>query len=903
MRLKTLIPVMMAAALVAGAVTPAYSAVGKKDTKAATAAKASSKKGKKATAAADTTARKPKKKQTAYQKFMKNVTSTAKGEFVDIYMAKGNKVYMGLPKKYLDREILAGGTIKAVSSPSRVNIGYKYSDPIALKVSLEDSVVVLSKPNAGVSVSNGDPALLKAAEVNFMPRTYKRLPLKAYSRDSSAVIFEITDVIKDLAPKGGMVNPSKDKSSYGVGNAKSFKDNASVEVTQEVELKQNMGIFSFLFGRLTVKSLVSFMLMPEHKMNPRVRDSRIGVFATYNTEARTSMYELAADKDGIKSYVLANRWRVEPSDTAAWLAGKKVPVTKPIVWYVDNTFPKSWIGPIKEGVLAWNAAFEKIGLLGAIEVRDFPTAEEDPEFDPDNLKYSCIRFVTNPTMNAMGPSWVDPQTGEILNASVLVYNDIIRLVNNWRFILTSQVDERVRARRMPQDVIDESMVYVISHEIGHTLGLMHNMAASAAYPVEKLRDPAFTAKYGTTPSIMDYARFNYIAQPGDKGVKLTPPSLGVYDEYVIEWLYKPVIGAKDMWDEAAIAGKLIDRHAGDPMYRYGPQQIARQGYAAYDPSARTEDLGDDPIKASGYGIANLKYILPKVNTWITDDYGYEHRGDLYTQAINQYYRYLGNVLSQVGGIYLNDVKQGTPGQTVKPVDKAVQKASFKWVMDQMKGISWINEPSLTANLPLHVNASNLIAANIAREIIGNVASNVAMAGHIAGKDGYGTADLFEDIYKEMFLNPGSGKELTSEEKAMQREIVNISARPMIVSQNVTKFADGAFTSDFSAYPTLDMLVITGGIDRELMESRGAELREIENTYGEGAVAAMLGFGESKGYFQRAVNTSAVDETASYRAELVGKVNKLARIRKDSAPAKDRAHYAQIYRLTKIALGE
>lgn len=184
-------------------------------------------------------------------------------------------------------------------------------------------------------------------------------------------------------------------------------------------------------------------------------------------------------------------------------------------------FQELWKQPIKEGTLRWNEAFEKIGFKNAVQVRDFP--KDDPEFDPDNLKYSCIRYLPSSTANAMGPSWVDPTTGEIVNASVLVYNDVIRLINNWRFVQTAQIDPSVRAKKMPDDIVKESIAYVVAHEVGHCLGFMHNMSASAAYPVDSLRSASFTNTYGTTPCIMDYARFNYVAQPGDKGVRLTPP--------------------------------------------------------------------------------------------------------------------------------------------------------------------------------------------------------------------------------------------------------------------------------------------------------------------------------------------------------------------------------------------
>ena len=854
------------------------------------------------------TAEKKTETSTPYQKFLKTVTDSTKGEFVSFYKAKGNKIFMEFPRELLGRKLLAGSTIKSVSSPIRVDVGYKYEDPMLIRIELEDSIAVLTQPNAGASVTNGDPRLEAAARTNFMPVLYKRIPVKAFVPDSSRFIFEITEMLKDIVNKG-VINPSKDKTAYSVGAMKSFSDNASIDVTQNAEIKRSLGLFSLVYGEVTVTSTASFLLLPEEKMRPRVRDSRIGIFATYNKQGNTAMYELSPDADGIKTYVLSNRWKVEPVDMAAWKRGEKVAVKKPIVWYVDNTFPASWVPSIKKGVLAWNAAFEKIGLKDVMEVRDFPTPEEDPAFDPDNLKYSCIRFVTTPTANAMGPSWVDPTTGEILNASVIVYNDILKLINNWRFVLTAQVDERVRARRMPQDVIDESLVYVISHEIGHTLGLMHNMGASSAYPVESLRDPAFTATHGTTPSIMDYARFNYVAQPGDKDVRLTPPDLGVYDEYAIEYLYKPVPEARDMWEEAKIANRLIDAHAGDPMYRYGPQQSS----TTYDPSALTEDLGDDPVKASDYGIANLKYILPHIDEWIDGDDDRSHRTALYNQVVNQYLRYVNNVLNQVGGIYLNDVKDGTPGTPVKSVPRDVQKASLKWVMDQIRTCGgWLNAPELTDAFVLHADLSNSIATSVMRSLVGSVPSRVVLSAHVAKDGGYPLAEYYDDLFDEVFASTIHRKALSSEEKAMQRDMLSTMVKPIITATGTKRVVDGIRLDELARYPSLDMLILTGDIDPTMAEQFGDTLRDIEEHYGTGAVAALMEreglfhdycFGESKGYYQTAVSTASIDETASCRLAFVQKVNALVKSRRKGGPAADRAHYAYLYQLTSAAVGE
>ena len=837
---------------------------------------------KKDTTAASKPAAKPK--LNTYQKFMKDVVDSTSGDFALFYKAKDGKLFMELSKEKLGKAILMGSTVKGVSNAARVNIGYKYADPVTVLFQLEDSTVVVTKPGGGASLSTPEEGLAKAIERNYIPKVLKRIPVKTLPADSASVIFDISELVKDMAPRGGVIKAKSKDACLSIGKVKSFEDNASVELTENVSFSQE-GLFgSTNMGEGTIKSEVSFLLLPEKPMNPRLRDSRVGVFGTHDVDSKLLFYDLRTNEDGMRPYMLANRWRLEPSDTAAWLAGKMVPVTKPIVWYIDDSFPESWRKPIKDGVLAWNAAFEKIGLKGVMEARDFPTPEEDPEFDPDNLKYSCIRFVPNATMNAMGPSWTDPRTGEILNASVLVYNDVIRLINNWRFVLTAQVDERVRTKKMPQDVIDESMVYVISHEIGHTLGLMHNMGASSAYPVEKLRDPEFTAKYGTTPSIMDYARFNYVAQPGDKGVKLTPPDLGVYDYYAIEWLYKPVIGAKDMWEESAIAEKLVDEHAGDPMYRYGPQQPGVLTYVILDPSALTEDLGDDPIKASDYGIANLKYILPNINSWIRDDADFTHRKNLYTRVYMQYYTYLQNVIYQIGGIYFNEVKEGTCDlKPSMPVDRDVQKASVKWLLDQTADMSWINEPSLTDQFDFHVDIAPVLAGDIGHRLASYIPQNIVFSAHIAGEeDAYTLREYFDDVYEGLFASR-SGR-LTQEEKTRQNAFVQISGRLLPTAPKGRSLDDGS-------------PLLSDG-DGWLLQAAS----------GEGFCHCCDGtdsFGEAKPYFRQVPvrEMNSISELTPYREEIMKKICSLAKRRSKSGIAADRAHYTSIYIACKMALGE
>lgn len=855
---RSIILTLIAAALLVPSTDVAASVFKKKKKKAQTEATAAQKPA-------------PKKKQTPYEKLMKEVADSACGKTFNLYRTSKDKIYMGFPRNMMGRRMLVGSTITATSNPAYLNVGYKYVKPTYFQIDLKDSLVVLTVP--GTNATSSDPGMQAAIERNYIPKVLRRIAVQATSKDSSEVVFEVTPLINSVAPKGKNFSLTKaaDEKSTWFSDLKAFSDNASVKVHSNVDFTKTFLMLKGKVGSGSMAYTVSFMLLPENPMPARVQDSRIGVFPVGPGEGSVK-YNLTSAEDGFKGYVLASRWRLELSDTTAWQKGQKVTVKNPIVWYVDNSFPEAWKAPIKEGVLAWNKAFEAIGLKDVMQVRDFPTAEEDPQFDPDNLKYSCIRYVPDATMNAMGPSWVDPVTGEILNASVLVYNDVIKLINNWRFVQTAQVDEKVRAVKMPQDIIDESLVYVISHEIGHTLGLMHNMGASSAYPTDSLRNAAFTAKYGTTPSIMDYARFNYVAQPGDKGVKLVPPSLGVYDEYAIKWLYTPVIGAKDIWEEAEIAGKIIEAKAGDPLYRYGAQQMATSAaYGSYDPSARTEDLGDDPIKSSDYGIRNLKYILPRMNEWIgADDEDFTHRGDLYTQLTNQYYRYIGNVMAQVGGIYLNNVKDGSAVKPSVPVARKVQRASLKWVVAQLRSSSWINEPSVTSNLPLAAPQSNKICAAVAKSLASTVPTNVMLSSAVPGVAGpYTVKEYYDDLYAEVFASSIAGRRLSSEEKTLQREVLTAS------SKDVKSVLSKSFAEETEADEHL------GGQDWCGFED--------------------YSLGEGQSPFQKAVSVQTIDESDGCRIVFLNKVKALASSRRSSAPSEDKAHYEYLLARVNAAL--
>ena len=549
--------------------------------------------------------------------------------------------------------------------------------------------------------------------------------------------------------------------------------------------------------------------------------------------------------------------------------------------------------------MRWNKAFEKIGFKNVVQVLDFPT--NDPNFDPDNLKYSCIRYVPSSTQNAMGPSWVDPMTGEILNASILVYNDIVKMLNYWRFVQTAQIDPRVRNKKLPKDVLEESMAYVLAHEMGHCLGLMHNMAASAAYPVDSLRSASFTQKYGTTPSIMDYARFNYVAQPGDKGVKLTPPDLGIYDEYAIRWLYTPVPDAGTIFDEAKILESWVDEKAGDPLFRYGKQQMSSR----YDPSALEEDLGDDPIKAGDYGIKNLKYILKNLNNWIQDDESAEHRQELYNQIVKQYGRYLQNVVYCIGGIYLTEAKDGSVDKRFRSVPREKQKAAMKWVMKQLQDNDWLDNREVCSKFKLNTKASSELNASVAG-ILTKIYMNVTLSSYLAEKNPYTLREFFDDFYTGAWDAAIRNRKLTHGDKIMQKALLDMMARSVSsIGGNKLGLVSTANISAEVAYaPTIEEICLYGLDESGMIDKYARDLKEVEQREGKAYLVELMkqtSFGYGYGW-QNWVRSTAIDESATYYYETATKIASLLQRRVASANAADKPHYEAMLFAVQQMLG-
>lgn len=833
------------------------------------------------------------KKESKYDKLLsKPGTESARGGFLSLHKCDG-KLYMEFPLKHCGRAILLASTTAESSNSRLATTGHKENDPLLISFERMDSALVMTEIN---SATDADPELQTALARNYRNVILNRYKIECYNNDSSAVVVDVTkffsDENKNLKPVVDSysilsVNSSLKKDLNSFGKIKAFDDNATVETYMTYEYHLGLAGTDLSDGMITTKLNRTLLLLPEETMKPRISDTRIGAFLSLKRA-------LSMNEDGIENYSVVNRWRLEPSDTAAWLRGELVTPKKPIVWYVDDAFPDDWKEPLKQSVLIWNSAFEKLGFKNAMEARDFP--KDDPEFDPDNLKYSCIRYVPITVQNAMGPSWVDPRTGEIINASVLVYNDVIKLINKWRFVQTAQIDPRVRTKKMPKDIIYESLTYVFAHEIGHTLGLMHNMGASSAFPVDSLRSATFTAKYGTTPSIMDYARYNYVAQPEDKGVSLSPPGLGVYDEYAIRWLYAPIEGNLSAREEAKILEQWVDEKAGDPLYRYGRQQV----YSRYDPTALEEDLGDDAVKAGTYGVKNLQYILSHLNNWIKDDESTAHRQMLYVEIANQFTRYIENALCNVGGIRLTAVKDGTKGIRQEAIPADVQRKSLQWAIAQLRNSSWLDAPEQTALFPLGIRRSINLNGTVGKNLF-SLGSKVLLSSHIAKDKGYTQIDYYDDLYNGIWEPTIKGQALTEADRVLQRAHVN-DAAAVVTKAFGRSYSRSSSRSIASIYaPSVDQIDLYGLDPTGYVSEHLDELRRLEEEHGTGYIAELLSkaqsakpstsFGDTDDFgLQSEIKTDNLDLSLGLQMQQLRRIATLIRSRMSSAKPQDRAHY-------------
>ena len=606
---------------------------------------------------------------TAYNDFIKGAVT--KDGLFKIHTIK-DKIYFEIPNEVLGKDLLIVNKISSVPAQinnAGINKGINYENKLIRFYKDEKNNKVWAKTfDPKISVNKKDN-IARSVRDNYVESIIEGFEIKTYGKDS-AVVVQVNNVFNgtsksfnNLFDNIGMGGSVRTKDSY-IEEVKSFPQN--VVIKSQLTTQVSEGKTTAEKADLTVGTTTNIVLLPE-PMVGRFSDDRVGYFTT------PKVY-FSDKQQRVDNKELITRWRLEPKEqeVGKYLSGQLVEPKKLIVYYIDPATPKQWQQAIIDGVHDWNKAFEKAGFKNVISAR-LPDPE-DKEFDVDDVRYSVITYAASSMANAMGPSVVDPRTGEILESDIIWWHNVMTLLHSWMRVQTGIIDPEARGNVFPDAKMANAIRFVSSHEVGHTFGLKHNMGSSFAYSVEDLRKPDFTEKMGgTAPSIMDYARFNYVAQEGD-GVKQITPKIGVYDEFAINFGYRWT-GKSSPEEELSITKSWIDKHDGDPKYFYGEQQSE-----TIDPRSQSEDLGNNAMKAGDYGIINLKKTIPNIIEWSTKDgETYEEAKAFYNQVINQWYVYNTHTLANIGGFYLTPLVKGDKMKSYIPVPYQTQKEALNFL--------------------------------------------------------------------------------------------------------------------------------------------------------------------------------------------------------------------------------
>ena len=730
-----------------------------------------------------TTAAAPVKKQSEYDKLFKDKkVKTSKGGIMTLHIVD-DKLLVELPLKMLNRDMMLMSSVAEITDRY---VGLSPLRPLQVKFDTINRTVLLRRDRSQSVVADNGEEIRRALAQSNMPAILGSYKIKAFNADSTAVVFDMTDLFiggeslltaidprseTKLVLRGVSFNQKKDRSL--LTDVAAFDDNATV--TSYITYDSKIGK---TYNKVTTAKLVrSLALLPETPMRPRLADFRLPLHVL-------GKYNYHSDYKLMNPVYFATRWRMEPSDQAAYDRGEAVEPKAPVVFYIDTTFTAQMSAAITKGILEWNKCFEAIGFKNAIRVRPFPTPEEDPQFSPQNFRYNCINYVPSLTGDTRVRTYVDPRSGEILRTTVMVCHNMTWEMPFEIFVFTAHADPSVRQRYMPDSTLFEHVKNHFTWLTGiDCFGMSYNLTSSAAFPSDSLRhNAAFTRKYGTTPSMLDIAKYNFIApiDAVEKGFRITPTGVGEYDYHVVKCLYKPVPEAKTSEEELKVIEKWVDATVGNPVYRYENAKDC--------PDCGANDVGDDDIKNFKYALGNLRYCMENFDKWISDedDPEYLYRNGIYNYLYRRYKQLLTQVAITAYGVKTYERKANDPVPSYEFTPYAAQKEALyanRYMPD------WVQRPELVRLMG--IQRERIEEHKDYLSLLMNATATRLFIYEGRGKEHFDHARYIRYMFDKLFEKTRKGQKLSDEDFYYQTNFAKtMMASSKIVDRNA-KYRNGS----------------------------------------------------------------------------------------------------------------
>ena len=764
---------------------------------------------------------KPKdKKPEKIQPFEKVITSKAVSDEGIITVHKvEDKYYFEIPDKALKKEFLVVTRLTKAGAEMRMGtVGYAGDQISQNVISFEkgpNDKVFLRSISYVDYAKDSTSAMYKTVMRNNVNSIEQAFDIKAFGKEKNSTVIDVTDFINadndvvsfDTRFKKGFRVGAFQKDKSFVNFVKSFP--ANIEINTTKTYNRSAGEASPIpgapkpevSGNYTVEVNSSIILLPENKMQARYFDPRVGYFTVGYTD-------FDENPQGVERVSLVKRWRLEPKakDLEKYKRGELVEPEKPIVFYIDPLTPKKWIPYLIQGVNDWQKAFEKAGFKNAIYAK-VPNAKEDPEWSLEDARFSAIVYKPSDVPNASGPSIADPRTGEILESHINWYHNVMKLLNDWYFVQASPNDPRARKVDFDDELMGQLIRFVSSHEVGHTLGLRHNFGSSSTVPVENLRNKAWLKANGHTPSIMDYARFNYVAQPEDNvGEAGLMPRIGDYDDWAIEWGYRRFYNYNSPEKEKAHLNKWVMEKLQNPRLWFGTETNP------YDPRSQSEQVGDNPMIAGKYGVKNLQRIMENIEAWSTKpNEDYSSLNNRFTQVSGQFARYLGHVSKYIGGVKETPKMVEQKGAIYELVSKSEQKEALKFLSENVFTTpNWLLKTSVLTKID---KSPVEVVENLQKTVLNRVLSegvlNKLYEGESLDANAYAVYDYLQDIKNSVFSELKSSSKIDIYRRNLQKNFVET----LIARTQASKPSTGRNAETIS--DNSDVKSLTRGVLREI----------------------------------------------------------------------------------------